>query len=127
MREYKNYMVLEISITEWMIANFSSYDEAVKFCNAYIPKEADKIEVWGTDEDTDTFTDAHTLYIRDLNNNTSVDLCKVPDKVLGLASLLYDEEMEERFEDVVASLTTLDGCYDTIEYLLNTIDEILNN
>lgn len=127
MREYKNYMVMEMGITEWMIANFDSYNKAVEFCKAYIPKDANRVEVWGTDEDTDTFMDADTLYIRDLKKNTAVDLGKVSDKVLGLASRLYDEEMEERFEDVVANLTTLDGCYDTIEYLLNTIDEILNN
>lgn len=126
MREYKNYMVMEMGITEWMIANFNSYDEAVKFCNAYIPKEADKLEVWGTDEDTDTFLDADTLYIRDLKKNTAVDLGKVPDKVLGLASRLYDEEMEESYGDVVATLSTIDGCHDPIEYLLNTIDDILS-
>lgn len=127
MREYKNYMVMEMGLTEWMIANFNSYDMAVEFCKAYIPKDANRVEVWGTDEDTDTFMDADTLYIRDLKANTCVDLGDVSEKVFGLASRLYDEEMEERFEDVVASLTTLDGCYDTIEYLLNTIDEILNN
>lgn len=126
MREYKNYMVMEMGVTEWMIANFNSYDMAVAFCNAYIPREADKLEVWGTDEDTDTFLDADTLYIRDLKKNTAVDLGKVSDKVSELASRLYDEEMEESYGDVVATLSTIDGCHDTIEYLLNTIDDILS-
>ena len=28
MREYKNYMVMEMGLTEWMIANFNSYDNS---------------------------------------------------------------------------------------------------
>lgn len=127
MKEYKNYMVQEIfedEGQEWTVAVFTDYKKAVDFTEAYAPKEGKRIEIWGTDEDTDTFLIAETLYVRNLENGTSVNLDGLNPKVKELADRIYDEEGDP-YNVILTDLLSLEGCYQTIEYLLDTIDSIL--
>jgi hypothetical protein len=127
MKEYKNYMVQEIfedEDQEWTVAVFTDYKKAVDFTEAYAPKEGKRIEIWGTDEDTDTFLTAETLYVRNLENGTSVNLDGLNPKVKELADRIYDEEGDP-YNVILTDLLSLEGCYQTIEYLLDTIDSIL--
>ena len=127
MKKYNNYMVQEIfedEGQEWTVAVFTDYKKAVDFTEAYVPKEGKRIEIWGTDEDTDTFLTADTLYVRNLENGASVDLEGLNPKVKELADRIYDEEGDP-YNVILTDLLTLEGCYQTIEYLLDTIDSIL--
>ena len=133
--KYNNYMVQEINKDneDWTVAVFQDYKEAVKFAEAYIPKEAKLIEIWATDEDTSTFSSCDTVYIRNLEYGNSVDLIELNDSdqftalsITSLAYKLYDEEGEATPEEYISMLQTIKGCHSIIEYLLETIDDILN-
>jgi hypothetical protein len=82
MAKYKNYMVMEIiengTMGDWCIGEFDKEEEAISFANAYTLErrqspeddgEVVKIEVWGTNEDPDTFTGCSTIFSRSLTDN----------------------------------------------------------
>ena len=135
MKSYKNYMVMEMSdepddgLTDWMIACFSDRKTAKAFADAFIPKVCiDRIEIWGTDQDPEDFTACETIYIRDMATGSIADLEEMGEKkasrITDLANRLSDEEGDTP-QKITAQLTSLEGCYDIIEYLLETIDSIL--
>lgn len=126
---YKNYLVIEKKKAgdEWTVATFNNESSAIDFCNAYTPQAADLVEVWGTDEDPDTFLTADTVYIKDVKTGETFRPAEADNYVKNLASRLYDEEGGETVEEITADLMTLKGCYTTINYLLHTIDDILDN
>lgn len=72
---YKYYMVMEIiengSFDDWCVGEFRSKEEAVRFADAYTPcpredGEVIRIEIWGTDEEPDTFKFCDEVYKRTL-------------------------------------------------------------
>lgn len=121
---YINYMVSAIykDGTSWMYSYFDDIATAKMFCDSLIPaNDPVTVEIWGTNEDVNTFHDAETLYIRELATEKKTDLTKVRE----LARRLYDEESGESLMDIKKDLMTVDGCHKYIEYLLDTIDSIL--
>lgn len=127
MKKYKNYMVIEFNEDDedWMVAEFQDYKKAIDFAESYVPKNSRRIEIWGTDEDTDTYKFADTLYVRSVIYDTSVDLTKDENSIIKtLADRIYDEEGDP-YNEIIAQLSTLGGCHAMIEYLLETIDSIL--
>lgn len=124
---YKNYMVMEFNEDDedWAVAEFQDYKKALDFAETYVPKEAKRIEIWGTDEDPDTFKFCESLHVRSLTYGASVDLTDEKNSILKtLADRIYDEEGDP-YNEIVAQLSTLGGCHAMIEYLLETIDSIL--
>lgn len=140
MKRYKNYMVVEIfdedyEINEWVVADFSdyNYDAAVAFCKAYISRHAVRLEIQGTDEDTDTCVSIETVFIRDLKTETCIDVQELKDKDPRIIKIAMDENLwdqgregKDGIKENIMRLSTLSGCYDIIQYLLATIEDILN-
>ena len=139
-KSYKNYMVMEISeepidgIPDWMVACFSDHNTAKAFADAFIPKtDIDRIEIWGTDEDTDTYKSADTLYIRNLTDGTCTDLDEFDPYVANLAVRIrrteerlcspgLEEEELSPTTEIAKFLETVEGCHSMIEYLLDNIE-----
>lgn len=46
-------------------------------------------------------------------------------KIRSIVNRLYDEESGETIEEMENNLQTIDGCYDYLDFTLNTIDSIL--
>lgn len=142
MRWYKNYLVVEYANEdsifamnqEWTVATFSDYESAFSFLNAYIPAAAYKVEIQGTDEDIDVCVDIHTVCIKDIESGKIVNLQELTEtdpRILTIArdENLWDEgrEGEEGVNANIVALSTLSGCYDIIEHLIETINDISNN
>lgn len=138
MKEYRHYMIMEIckDNEDWMIAELQDYQKAKDFTEAYISKTGERIEIWGTDEAPDTFKSCSTLYIRNLTYGTSINYAEMTDterqeaiNLTSFASKVYDAEGgdggADSLNEIVTQLKSLKGCYNIIEYLLSTIDSIL--
>lgn len=128
MTKFKNYMVMEIiengTLEDWCIGEFDKEEEAVSFAKAYTlerrqsPRddgEVVKIEVWGTDEDPDTFTSCSTVYSRNLKDNKPT----LAERILSLVDPWERDEVnlasiEKAIKEDPASV---------IEMLLNTIED----
>lgn len=138
MKTYKNYMVVEYyedeDITDWVIGDFSDFETARAFCEAYISRHGKRIEVQGTDEDLDVCVNIDTLYVKDVASGSCVNFQELKEynpRLLKIAmnEQLWDEgrEGQERIITNLIGLSNLSGCYNIIEYLLQTIDDILND
>lgn len=132
---YKYYMVMEVSdnpsdgLTDWMIACFSDLKTAKAFADEFIPKtDINRIEIWGTDQDPQDFTSCEAVYVRDVATGSTICFDEIGDekaeRIKNLAYRLSDEEGDTP-QQIAAQLVTLDGCHEIIEYLLETIDSIL--
>lgn len=129
MKTFKNYMVIDVTNEDWCLAEFQDYEKAKDFIKAVVLKDSEQLEIWGTDEDPDTYTSCRTVYIRNLKKGVAVDIAKLEEKnpdILNLAYKLFDEEGEESVEELVVDLSTVSGCHDIIKFLLDTIESILN-
>ena len=138
MKRYKNYIVVEYyddeeDITDWVIGDFTDFETARAFCEAYISRHGTRIEVQGTDEDIDVCVNIETVYIKDVASGSCVNVQELKaenPRVLKIAmdENLWDEgrEGQEGIVENLMRLSNLSGCYDIIEYLLKTIEDILN-
>lgn len=141
MKRYKNYMVVEFyndeeDITDWVVGDFTDYDyeAAVNFCKHYVSRHGVRLEIQGTDEDIDTCVNIETVLIRDLKTDTYIDVQELTDKDPRILKIAMDENLwdegregEDGIKENIMRLSTLSGCYDIIEFLLQTIDDILND
>lgn len=132
MAKYKNYMVMEIiengTMEDWCIGEFDKEEEAVSFANAYTLErrqspeddgEVVKIEVWGTDEDPDTFTSCTTVYSRNLKETPEER--KVKDLASRVFDLVAPWDREDETEESTAELIKNDPLA-VIEFLLDQIE-----
>lgn len=138
MKTYKNYMVVEYyedeDITEWVIGDFTDFEAAKAFCEAYISRHGKRIEIQGTDEDLDVCVNIDTVYIKDVASGSCVNVQELREYNPRLLKIAMDESLwdegregEDGIKENIMRLSTLSGCYDIIEFLLQTIDDILND
>lgn len=71
MKTYKNYLV-ETSKHDWTYGFFTDFETAKTFSRQLTVKDADFIEVIGTDEDPDTFTSCETVFIWDVSGSKEI-------------------------------------------------------
>ena len=126
METYNYYLVMEVDHYKnedpWMVACFTNYDKAVEFANHYIPREDSLIEIFGTNEDPNTYITCVIVYARNPKTGDLIklgDLSGVYPKAVEIALKLAEDG--EPIEAILASLTTVSGCLDRISYLLDRI------
>ena len=136
MKTYKNYMVVETTKNDidWTIAVFNDFESAVTFCDSYIPRDAHFVEIQATDEDVDICVNIDLLYVRDVKTGVSTNIQVLAESDSRVKKIAMDEQLwdegrtgSDGYIENLMALSTLSGCYDIIEYLLNTITEILND
>lgn len=128
MAKYKNYMVMEIiengTIEDWCIGVFKSEKSAVELAKTYTPYpredgEVAKVEVWGTDEDPDTYTWFGMVYSRNLKEPPEER--KLKDLASRVFDLVAPWDREDETEESTAELIKSDPLA-VIEFLLDQIE-----
>lgn len=127
MGTYKYYLV-ETSDHDWTYGIFEDLEAAKTFAQHLITRDADFIEVLGTNQEVDICTSLETVYIWDVGEGKEAfsdvkSLNTLADRVFKQSERFQDEEGEpDTLEGVTESLQNLDGCHNIIEFLLDNIE-----
>ena len=116
----KTFLVIDTTHEDWCICTTSDIGYAVAICKTIQPHGCKELQIWATEEDPDTAVTFDTVYRYDVEHGE-----EIISKERELAFRLYDEEGDETVEEIEKKLKTVSGCHDVIEYLLETIDSIL--
>lgn len=119
MKTYKNYLVQDIDTT-WTYGVFDTFAKALQFINTLSLPESPVLEIFGTDEDPDTYLTGDTLFVKGESEIIVLDTRK-----LNIAKRIYKLEKAQDWTDEAFSVIENCKMLDNEEDLLRTIEYLV--
>lgn len=123
MKTYKHYLVQDIE-AKWTYGVFDYYGKAHTFIQGLILPDSPILEIFGTDENPETYLTGDTLYILDTKTNQEItpEFCNSPDFRLAkrIYKLIKKQDWTgeaDSLSEIYNALNCKEGLYSMVEFL----------